>query len=539
MCSKAGDVMGAISLYDLANKEGVKLGQYHYTMVLYLCSSAALGVVHPAKSGSGNRSIEMLVPSNKGSILDCNNGMDSEELFGSEENLECQSLEEDEEKDEKEEDDAFDDLDVKDQIAKHKKAEILVSEPEKKYALERGIEVYERMCSENIPMTEAALTSVARMAMAMGDGDKAFDMVKQMKAMEISPKLRSYGPALSLFCSKGLAEKAFEVEKHMLENGVQPEEPELEALLRLCIDVNEPEKIYYLLHKLRTTVRSVSPASADLIKKWFESKEASVVGKRKWDAKNVVEIMESVGGGWHGQGWLGSGRWTVSHTIIKGDGSCQCCGEKLALIDLDPEETEKFAESVAAIALKREKNSNFQKFQIKAVVNGIRQMLVSRKWPLVVLHNRRITGPRMDEPINRRIIERWKNADALYATPTGSNDDWWVRFSFSEVGPVFHMPPPCSVVIQESERGHWHIPIVSKHQSEEERAWLCIRRMKSSDHAANQDHLSSISEEQRPGAEEAQETSRSKMSIISKSALLSYESIVAEIQSAEEHGSKP
>lgn len=30
----------------------------------------------------------------------------------------------------------------------------------------------------------------------------------------------------------------------------------------------------------------------------------------------------------------------------------------------------------------------------------------------------------MDEPINRAFIDRWNKADALYATPTGSNDDW-------------------------------------------------------------------------------------------------------------------
>lgn len=51
-------------------------------------------------------------------------------------------------------------------------------------------------------------------------------------------------------------------------------------------------------------------------------------------------------------------------------------------------------------------------------------MLPSKRWPLVILHNRRITGDKMDEGINKSLVEKWKNADALYATPTGSNDDW-------------------------------------------------------------------------------------------------------------------
>jgi proteinaceous RNase P len=55
MCSKRGDVMGAIDLYDSAVKEGVRMGQHHYNVLLYLCSSAALGTVQPAKSGTNGK----------------------------------------------------------------------------------------------------------------------------------------------------------------------------------------------------------------------------------------------------------------------------------------------------------------------------------------------------------------------------------------------------------------------------------------------------------------------------------------------------
>lgn len=51
-------------------------------------------------------------------------------------------------------------------------------------------------------------------------------------------------------------------------------------------------------------------------------------------------------------------------------------------------------------------------------------MLPSKKWPLIILHNKRIYDNKMDEGINKALFEKWKNADALYATPTGSNDDW-------------------------------------------------------------------------------------------------------------------
>lgn len=330
MCSKRGDVMGALSLYDSARLEGLKLQQHHYTVLLYLCSSAAVGVVRPAKSGSGARTLNALVSS------------PSNEVVNSTEDLSDES-----------------DTTL-----------LLVSEDVKKYALKRGFEVYENMCVDKVQMNEAALTSVARMAMAMGDGDMAFEMVKQMKTFGINPRLRSYGPALSTYCNNGEIDKAFVVEKHMVEHGVCPEEPELEALLRVSISAGKSDRVYYVLHKLRSSVRRVLPLTADLVVDWFKSKLASRVGKRKWDKGLVMEAMENNGGGWHGKGWLGKGKWQVSHTSVGNDGRCKCCGVHLATIDLDPVETENFAKSVASIAIMKEKKSNFLEFQVRRSLNN-------------------------------------------------------------------------------------------------------------------------------------------------------------------------
>lgn len=38
---------------------------------------------------------------------------------------------------------------------------------------------------------------------------------------------------------------------------------------------------------------------------------------------------------------------------------------------------------------------------------------------------------------------------------------------------------PGEICSQESEEGHWHIPVVSEHDCEAERTWLCIMRSKS------------------------------------------------------------
>ncbi|KAL7096966.1 hypothetical protein ACP275_10G113200 [Erythranthe tilingii] len=566
MCSKRGDVVGAIKLYELANKEFIKLGQYHYAVLLYLCSSAATGIVQPAKSGSGTRSLSSgsesfiefsdigktskqigVLPTDfsdvQGDSSRRNSVNGSMEIYPESLDDLVRFLKQKADNSNRNDD-------------KSKSYGVQVSEEVKRAALRKGFEIYNEMRLENIPMNEATFTSVARMAMAFGDGDMAFDMVKQMKEYGINPRLRSYGPALSIFCSNGDIDNAFKVESHMLEHGVYPEEPELEALLKVSIDAGKSEKVYNVLHKLRTSVRQVSSSTAELIERWFTSKTASRVGKRKWDQNLIIEAMKNGGGGWHGKGWLGKGKWTVSRSPVDSDGLCKCCGKKLVTIDLDPVETENFAKSVASIAAEREKDSSFQKFQkwldyygpfeavvdaanvglysqrsfkpskVNAVVNGIRQMLHCRKWPLIVLHNRRINGGKMEEPFNKALIEKWRTADAIYATPTGSNDDWYwlyaaikcgcllvtndemrdhlfqlfgndffpkwkerhqVRFSFTETGPTFRMPPPCSVVIQETEEGQWHIPIVSESENEDERIWLCCSRSNSSSHHQKQE----------------------------------------------------
>ncbi|KAI3945220.1 hypothetical protein MKX01_034981 [Papaver californicum] len=584
-CSKRGDFSTAIVLYDSVQQQGnLELGQYHYTVLLYLCSSAAVGVVSPMKSGNDSRTFNIM---NVGDDV-ANGG---------------------EEMSEKED------------------CALRLDDNVKRIALAKGFEIYEKMCSEKIPLNEAALTSVARLAMSIGDGEMAFQMVNKMKELGINPRLRSYGPALFTFCNKGDVEKAFKVEGHMLENGVYPEGPELEALLKVSVETGTADKVYHVLQKLRSSVRKVSVSTADLIEKWFGSKAASRVGKRKWDQRLILEAVKNGGGGWHGQGWLGKGSWAVKRTYVGADGYCEGCGEKLVTIDLDPIETENFAKSVASIAMKREKNSSFQRFQkwldyygpfeavvdganvglltqksfsvskVNAIVNGIRQRLPSKKLPLIIVHHKRIQGGKMEEPANKKIIEKWKNADAIFTTPTGSNDDWYwlyaaikfkcllvtndemrdhifqllgndffprwkerhqVHFNFSEWGPEFEMPPPCSVVIQESECGHWHIPVASEQDSERDRTWLCATRM----HVENQDfpkrhedaHLpnnmkskspskimkqpssdhgegSKIHQNTRPPP--AQATYRNLRNILSASLLSNYQTPISDIEDAE------
>uniref|UniRef100_A0A0R0GAT3 ribonuclease P n=1 Tax=Glycine max TaxID=3847 RepID=A0A0R0GAT3_SOYBN len=229
--------------------------------------------------------------------------------------------------------------------------------------LKRGFEVFQQMLNDRVQPNEATFTNAARLAAANEDPDMAFELLKQMKNVAIAPKLRSYEPALFGFCKRGDAEKAYLVDADMVESGIVAEEPELSALLEVSVNAKKEDKVYDILHRLRSTLRQVSESTLGIVEDWFNSEYAAKIGKEKWDVKKVREGIAQGGGGWHGQGWLGSGRWKVANTQVNEDGVCPLCGEKLVSIDIDPKETENFAASLSKLACQKEAKANFVHFQ--------------------------------------------------------------------------------------------------------------------------------------------------------------------------------
>ena len=65
----------------------------------------------------------------------------------------------------------------------------------------------------------------------------------------------------------------------------------------MSVGAGNSDKIYYVLHKLSSIVRKVSPTTGSLIFDLFKNKQASRVGKRKWDKRLIMEATENNGGG--------------------------------------------------------------------------------------------------------------------------------------------------------------------------------------------------------------------------------------------------
>ncbi|WOL07620.1 proteinaceous RNase P 2 [Canna indica] len=478
-CSKNGDLAGALALYETAVSEDIRLSAYHFNSLLHiLCSS----VEAPAQS-----------------------------------------------------------------------------------TVDAATRIFDAMVAAGIMPNEATITSMARIVARRPDGsggDLAFDLVRTMgERYGATPRLRTYAPVLYAFCQWLEADKAYEVESHMASADVLPEEPEIAALLEMSAKVGRREKVYEYLHRLRSNVRCVAASTAEILENWFNSKHAAEVGSSNLDFGRVVNAILINGGGWHGLGWLGRGIWEVNRINVAADGHCTLCKQRLACVDIDQSETKKFAESVASLAMKREAASNIKRFQewleehngYDAIVDGANVALYQQnfadggfslsqldivvreifkrnnnKWPLIVLHNRRIQAL-MQNPDNRQLLDTWRSEGALYTTPGGSNDDWYwlyaavklgcllvtndemrdhifellgraffpmwkerhqVRYTFVKGKLMLVMPPPYSIVIQESGSGSWHVPLDDNCNDENLRTWLCIRRCDESNQASDLTHNS-------------------------------------------------
>lgn len=218
------------------------------------------------------------------------------------------------------------------------------------------------MLSNNVIPNEASVTSVARLAASKNDGDCAFELIKRMNnEFNVVPRLRTYDPALFCFCENLEAEKAYEVEEHMGLMGLSLEQQEIAALLKVSAETGRVEKVYQYLQKLRSTVRCVNEETGKIIEDWFSGQKVNGVSCDLGLVKNAV--LKN-GGGWHGLGWIGQGKWVVKRGSVDESGKCCSCGDQLACVDIDDAETERFAQSVAALAMEREVKANFSEFQV-------------------------------------------------------------------------------------------------------------------------------------------------------------------------------
>lgn len=256
-------------------------------------------------------------------------------------------------------------------------------------AIERGYQIFDRMVSSGLSLNEATVTSVARLASAKGDGDYAFKIVNDFASVGGTsiPRLRTYAPALLCFCERLEAEKGYEVEEHMDAACIALEEAEISALLKVSAATSRENKVYRYLHKLREYVGCVSEETSKVIEEWFCGEKAGEASGNGIGS-HVGMLREAVlrnGGGWHGHGWVGEGKWIVKKGNVSSTGKCLSCSEQLACVDTNEVETQKFVDSLVALAMERKAKMNssetkvdFSEFQVRERINdSLRLLLMS------------------------------------------------------------------------------------------------------------------------------------------------------------------
>ncbi|KAJ0941214.1 putative ribonuclease P [Helianthus annuus] len=308
-------------------------------------------------------------------------------------------------------------------------------------AIEKGFHIYNYMISSKINPNEATITAVSRLAAANNDADYSFELVKSLGNYNVKPRLRTYDAALFCYVKLLDAEKAYAVEDDMLTLGLCLEEPEISALLKVSVEVGDAEKVLAVEREKRS---------------------------------NFTQFQN----------------WLDQHNDFE------------AIVD------------AANIGLYQQNfaDGGFSVPQLEAVVKELYNR--SNKWPLVILHEKRL-HTLLANPCNREILQEWIDNGILYGTPVGSNDDWYwlyasvklkcmlvtndemrdhifellgsnffprwkerhqVHYAFPKGQLKLEMPPSYSIVIQESERGAWHVPVTGEYKDESQRTWLCVTR---------------------------------------------------------------
>ncbi|KAL4448170.1 hypothetical protein ABPG75_005389 [Micractinium tetrahymenae] len=410
----------------------------------------------------------------------------------------------------------------------------LPPQPDAAERLRRAEELFAEMRGSEgrLPLSETCFTALARLAAAQGDASRAFELAQEAVAHGIDPKLRSFTPAVIAYAEQGDADKAFEVDAAIAAQQLDLTEAEFARLLQAAAAGASWERAASVLRRIGSELTVLQPETLARVRTLFASPAAATAGAGGG-------AVEGAGGAAAG----GGGGWEVGPTTISPSGQCSACGGQLKALDLSAEEMRTFAEGIAAIAERQEKRPNdFQQFkewlakhgpfgavidganvalfgqnfesggfnfgQIKAVMNHLASRHPDLK-PLLMLHVGRTKAPQARAPAAQELLRQLTEAGSFYATPAGSNDDWYwiyasvtagergllvsndemrdhifqllapkyflkwkqrhqVKYRFSTAGLELDYPAPYTTCVQQLECGSWVFPGADG-------SWLCAK----------------------------------------------------------------
>ena len=127
------------------------------------------------------------------------------------------------------------------------------------------------MVELDVQRTEMTYTAFARIEAASGEPRRALDVVKRLIDERLTPKLRTFAPALHAFCMKGDIEGALEAEAEIANAGIEISEAEYGALLVAYADAERWEDGLALLRRMREEIRTLSAPLVESTRRFFDA----------------------------------------------------------------------------------------------------------------------------------------------------------------------------------------------------------------------------------------------------------------------------
>ena len=318
----------------------------------------------------------------------------------------------------------------------------LSENPYKKSLCNRDKELYDYMKSAGHELNEFFYTGLARVAAICGDSEGALNIAQSAAKIKGKNKarLRTFAPALFAFCYSNNVKRAMEVENEIRRLEVQLTENEYRGIIDAIVRSKDTKYGSYVLECMLREITWIHHSTANSLARYFETYH-----------ERALEA-----GGETGETPL---KYKVSRDcIVDTTGLCCGCDKKLQLLDLKQGEMKTLAEKIGLLAGKRESRNdafgNFRRWvdrhgpfdiiidaanvgffgQAKGGVFTFMQVMelhreVKMKWPnskpLIILHAKRYQHFVRTSRRNEEIMQELKKNHEIFATPPGSNDDWY------------------------------------------------------------------------------------------------------------------
>lgn len=338
--------------------------------------------------------------------------------------------------------------------------------------LEDADQVLTHMRRKHFSLTEATYVCIMR-ALALGgrQPEAAEDLLREMLAGGLRPRLRSYSPIIVGYAEQGKLENAFALYDKMLAQDIEPTETELVALLRGCSGEGggnvEVDNFYRTLADLQDLVLEPGEGAWEAVAGWFEKRmergdwavghdQAAKSGGRGKDRKAALPQTPSP-------------EMSVRRGVVVDEaGVCSGCGTVLESIQLSSEAADELMTKVEELVLAdRAREAEWARFkawlrgpggggrapEFDTVIDGanvgyfqmnyaqapphvnyeqiswvVEHFVGMGKKPLLVLHARHVDSRRVP-PGYAALVQKWRERQLLLVVPYRNNDDWFWLFA--------------------------------------------------------------------------------------------------------------